>query len=561
MKNVFLALIFSLACTGIHAQVYFNSNNVNGGLGCTSIGRYSTSNALNSITIGTYNSALAKDALVIGTSTTITAGADYGMSFGHRNRINGQYSFAFGNKNNVQSGESYALGRGVYNDVPNSLMIGMLPDADPAASPALFVNQANRVVVNRDANLGNPAGYLDVNAPADYQYDVMNIRQLANGHHQRIMFVANAGDGFFNYLTKESDKGIFYSDSRSGAANLDAGFVIAPWAHSNKGIRIDGSGKVGIGVKDPNGYLDVKAPDDYQYDIMNLQQNANGNQQRIMFVANAGDGFFNYLTKEGDKGIFYTDSRGDWASSASNRDAGFVIAPWVHSDKGMRIDGSGNVGIGLKDPLHELAVQGNGQFFGKGLFSTDYTDGTVNVAGTADLYPSEERNAALRFRPMTPDASEQNRHLIYDDQEENALIIAPGADGGMMTGGISLLKVAGEEVQVQIGNERPNMGDHTDFRLAVDGKLLVRDAVVVTTSNWADFVFADDYTLMSLEDLETFIKANRHLPTMPSAEEAIAEGVDLKQMNIQLLQQVEELSLHLIQLNKEVLALKAALNE
>jgi hypothetical protein len=66
---------------------------------------------------------------------------------------------------------------------------------------------------------------------------------------------------------------------------------------------------------------------------------------------------------------------------------------------------------------------------------------------------------------------------------------------------------------------------------------------------------------MSIEDLDSYIKANNHLPNVPSEKEIITNGLDLGQMDSILLEKIEELTLYLIQLNKENEELKLAIEK
>ncbi|WP_185288982.1 hypothetical protein [Chryseobacterium lactis] len=91
-------------------------------------------------------------------------------------------------------------------------------------------------------------------------------------------------------------------------------------------------------------------------------------------------------------------------------------------------------------------------------------------------------------------------------------------------------------------------------------KLFVRQGIktekvkveVAAENGWADYVFEDNYKLMDLKTLENYIKENKHLPEVPTTAEAIKEGIELKEMNILLLKKIEELTLHIIDLNKKV---------
>ena len=94
------------------------------------------------------------------------------------------------------------------------------------------------------------------------------------------------------------------------------------------------------------------------------------------------------------------------------------------------------------------------------------------------------------------------------------------------------------------------------YLLGVNGKIKCRE-VRVTNENWADFVFENDYELPSLESVEKFIKDNKHLPDLPSAEEVLENGTNLGEIDAILLQKIEELTLYLIEINKENQKLRA----
>jgi hypothetical protein len=76
---------------------------------------------------------------------------------------------------------------------------------------------------------------------------------------------------------------------------------------------------------------------------------------------------------------------------------------------------------------------------------------------------------------------------------------------------------------------------------------------VINAVGGCDFVFDKDYKLLPLNDLESYLQLNHHLPGIPSAEEMEnSDGVELGKMNTQLLQKVEELTLYTIQLKKQL---------
>jgi len=87
----------------------------------------------------------------------------------------------------------------------------------------------------------------------------------------------------------------------------------------------------------------------------------------------------------------------------------------------------------------------------------------------------------------------------------------------------------------------------SSYKLSVKGTIGCGEVIVEDVSGWADFVFEEDYNLMSLKDLDNYIKANKHLPEIPTTAEVEENGISVGEMNAKLLQKVEELTLYTIQ--------------
>lgn len=114
-----------------------------------------------------------------------------------------------------------------------------------------------------------------------------------------------------------------------------------------------------------------------------------------------------------------------------------------------------------------------------------------------------------------------------------------------------------------IYNSNQNVGIGTTNAtspLTVAGKIDCREVKVFMGAG-ADFVFNEDYPIKSLEEVEAFVKQNKHLPEIAPAAEMEANGLELGEMNIKLLQKVEELTLYLIELNKENKELKSRIEK
>ena len=78
---------------------------------------------------------------------------------------------------------------------------------------------------------------------------------------------------------------------------------------------------------------------------------------------------------------------------------------------------------------------------------------------------------------------------------------------------------------------------------------------------WPDYVFSDNYKLLSLKEVDDFIKEKKHLPGIPSEKEVKEEGLSISDMMAKQMQKIEELTLYMIDLKKENDAIKKELAE
>ena len=109
------------------------------------------------------------------------------------------------------------------------------------------------------------------------------------------------------------------------------------------------------------------------------------------------------------------------------------------------------------------------------------------------------------------------------------------------------------EGRVGIVTENPGW----QYKLAVEGTIGARRVKVTQVDFGADFVFSPTYNLTPLNQVEAFVKTNHHLPDIPTEAQMQTNGVDLTEMNIQLLQKVEELYLHIIEMDKRIKELES----
>ncbi len=133
-------------------------------------------------------------------------------------------------------------------------------------------------------------------------------------------------------------------------------------------------------------------------------------------------------------------------------------------------------------------------------------------------------------------------HTFKTAMDENV-----NANGMMLSGQLSIQGTGNNYFagNIGIGTRIPNE------KLEVNGKIRAKE-IKVEANNWPDYVFKTDYNLRSLTETERFINEHGHLPDVPKAEEVETDGVSLGEMNKILLKKIEEMTLQLIQLNREV---------
>ncbi len=196
-----------------------------------------------------------------------------------------------------------------------------------------------------------------------------------------------------------------------------------------------------------------------------------------------------------------------------------------------------NVGIGTSSPTTALDV--------RGIISTPEI-AFRNADGSDDSDP-------YRLRKVRSSANQNWLELQLNDDADESFRIYGNSCAGFGCGDYSQNLYHSFDA---LGNvyHRGNVGIGTatpDAKLAVNGTIHTRE-VRVDTQNFPDFVFKPSYSLPSLKEVKNYIDQKGHLPGMPSEAEAIKEGMNLGEMNKKLLQKVEELTLYLIEKDKQI---------
>jgi hypothetical protein len=233
------------------------------------------------------------------------------------------------------------------------------------------------------------------------------------------------------------------------------------------------------------------------------------------------------------------------------------LATWVHDGTNwverMRITATGYVGINTQAP-------------GKRLDIGDTSSIVYSPTGTAALpyggvlqinNNSPVDGSGAHFLLTAVNASGYRNAAYIGITANKGTAPAPDIVFGQRTSGLAW----GEAMRIK-GNGSVGIGtiDPGTSKLAVEGTIAARRIKVTQSGTWPDFVFDTEYKLPSLQEVEVFIKVNRHLPDVPSAAEVTKEGQDVGEMNRILLQKIEELTLHLIEQEKKIAAQQEQIN-
>ncbi|RMF60082.1 MAG: hypothetical protein D6748_04875 [Calditrichaeota bacterium] len=205
---------------------------------------------------------------------------------------------------------------------------------------------------------------------------------------------------------------------------------------------------------------------------------------------------------------------------------------------------TGNIGIGTSTPASKLSVNGDIDISGSRLHvGTDGNIGIGTTAPTEPLHIYKSGTSGVTTLKLEYDyTGDPNGHQDADWRLQAA---SSGGKFHIASGTQTRLTIDGAG-NVGIGTTSPS----PSYKLSVLGKIRAEEIVVET--GWSDFVFEDDYRLMPLKEVEQHIKAHKHLPGIPSADEVAANGVSVGEMQAKLLQKVEELTLYVIEQNKAI---------
>lgn len=331
-------------------------------------------------------------------------------------------------------------------------------------------------------------GNFGVQGDGSSQYPDLNLKNGAQRWH---ISGPRLGDASNNRL------GIFWND---GTSFYDY-------------LTIATTGNIGIGTNNPTAKLEVHNNVDNNILFVRQDKNNGGSGDAIYFRDDRGYAGTNSGTTFKVESWRGAGQQGGTLANFQTIDNGFNKSRlFINND-------NGNVGMGTTTPLNTLHVYG------------------AEPSGELNLLIQNSGGARTYLTSFAGKSSIQT--------DKNFSIMTNNG-GGAWTDKL----VVTNSGNVGIGTSLTN--NPNGYKLAVNGTIGAKEIQVENTSStWADYVFEPTYKLMDLTQVDAFVKANKHLPEIPSAEEVKEKGHKLGEMDVLLLKKVEELTLYMIELKQE----------
>lgn len=317
-------------------------------------------------------------------------------------------------------------------------------------------------------------------------------------------------------------------------ANTDNSFRL--WENTGVNVGADrvtvlAGGNVGIGTTNPAARLEVNGSPNQ----LKISSATAGQESSIMFSPGG--------------------SLNSWqmgVNNAVNGNGWFLYENNSSNPYKMVVTQSGNVGINTVNPISKLQIGDN---FGKISFD--------NIQSNAAL----DWNSFLQGFNITRSSS--NWTTGADGVKNGATVILSNSSGDLSiacvpSSGTTPATLTDANITSAIKLKilsSGSVGINTtyipwQYKLAVNGAIICEEVNVKLRANWPDYVFKNGYKLISLRELECFVNKEKHLPEIPSSEEMEKNGIPIGEMQNKQMKKIEELTLYIIQMNKDIQQLK-----
>jgi hypothetical protein len=202
------------------------------------------------------------------------------------------------------------------------------------------------------------------------------------------------------------------------------------------------------------------------------------------------------------------------------------------------LSSSGYVGVGTTSPGAKLDIEN-----GTALINTDALAGLGGQVTISNGYGNQ--NGYVKLNLNNGGAVSWIKGIVTGPNTNTGSAMAFGVPANT-TDGSEAMRITSD------GNLAVGTTNTLGYKLAVNGSAIAESVTVKLHGSWPDYVFKPAYTLPSLNEIKTYIDQNHHLSEMPSEREVKDNGINLGEMNKLLVKKVEELTLYLIEKDKQV---------
>ncbi len=302
----------------------------------------------------------------------------------------------------------------------------------------------------------------------------------------------------------------------------------------NRRLTVDNFGNVGIGIQSPAATLHVKSASTISTPLR-IESGASVNTMEYLIMG----------VKKGYTSMSSTDM--EFGTSSGNGSKLHLVTEGVK--RITILPTAGNVGIGTASPSASV------QLTVKGAFANILRLESTQASNYISLLTTPPGGVSVTKGYMGIYSGNNDLEIRSASTNLSGSINIATANSASATGNINLATGGANQLTV-FANGNVGIGTASDaFKLSVNGTIRAKEVRVET--GWADYVFNDGFRLRPLAEVEQFICDNKHLPDVTPASEIQKEGLQVGKQMTEIMQKVEELSLYVIQLNKENAALRA----
>ena len=197
-----------------------------------------------------------------------------------------------------------------------------------------------------------------------------------------------------------------------------------------------------------------------------------------------------------------------------------------------------NLGIGTNSPSSSLHIKRSGA-----ILKVEDTNTTYGIRNLLEMHNKGPVGFKLK------DTSTSDEWAFRSGGGGSFLVSKTGVSGPL----ISL----SDSGSVSMGLNVASGSTASNMILSSSGDLTIKGSFITPLNTYADYVFDDDYKLLPLDELQVFVKKEKHLPNVLSeAEVKKTNSINVSKLQMKQLEKIEELTLYTLQQHKQIKALQ-----